>query len=56
VVTHAKLGTLYEEPCLVYLKVREGEEDGGPLLLARCRGTFTPPPPRGAGGLPAPCD
>jgi hypothetical protein len=22
VVTHAKLGTLYEEPCIVYIKVR----------------------------------
>jgi hypothetical protein len=24
VVTHTKLGTLYEEPCIVYFKVRQG--------------------------------
>jgi hypothetical protein len=30
VVTHAKLGTLYEEPCIVYIKV--GEQKG-----SRCR-------------------
>jgi hypothetical protein len=35
VVTHAKLGTLYEEPCIVYIKVRGHDllEVHLPLLL-----------------------